>query len=136
MSVHIPDPASISWIWHDAALDRLQIAWSSQGEMQVLLQTELNPEEDTATRTRLGIDSRFISIQFEGVWRFQADSSGDYSSRATIDTWDIHTQSSLLTLVNHQRSPIPGLVHHTITTSSGSTYDIVCTDMRIEVGDV
>jgi hypothetical protein len=135
MGVHIPDPASISWIWHDAALDRLQIEWSTQGDMRVVLHTELNPEEDTSELASLGIDSQFVSIFFGTVWRFQIDSTGDYTGISTIDAWDVRTQSSLLALVNRQRPPIPGLVHHHITTSSGSTFDIVCSDMRIEVRD-
>lgn len=135
MGVHIPDPTSISWIWHDASLVCLQIDWSTQGDMRVVLHTDLNPEEDTSELTNLGVDSRFVSIQFGTVWRFQTDSTGDYSGMSTIDAWEIRTESSLLVLVNRQRSPIPGLVHHHITTSSGSIFDIVCTDIWIDVRD-
>jgi hypothetical protein len=131
MGVRIADPATISWIWHDAALAGVQIDWAPNGDMDVVFHTELHPDEDRAELISLGIASRVVSIHVGMVWRFHTESTGDYAGRSTIDQWDVRTQSSFLARVNERRPPLAGLLHHHITTSSGSIFDIVGTDIQI-----
>jgi hypothetical protein len=126
MSILLQNTSLLTWLWHDATWHSLYASSVSDGELSVALQCEINPFEDRQPLFDLGIRSSVVTVQFCEVRRIDTRIHGDYSPRPAIDRWDILDASLLLDQINAQGPSVNRLTHHRITTSSGSTLDIVC----------
>lgn len=116
----------LTWLWHDAAIYYLKTVWDVDGDMWVVLRSDINPEEDRRALIAIGIEESVIDVQFRGVWRFQTDLQGAYAHREVIDDWDIVTPSPLIEELRRHLGPLRvDLVHHSIRCSGGSAIDIV-----------
>lgn len=96
------------------------------GDMWVLLRSDINPQVDRQALFNIGIEERVIDVQFRDVWRFQTDLKGAYAHGEVIDEWDIVSPSPLIEELTKQLGPLRvDLAHHSIRCSGGSTVDIV-----------
>ncbi len=130
MSIAIADAHFLSWLMHDADLLLLTTTWSLDGALSVFLTCQIHAEEDMASLHELGMSSSRVIVEMRDVWRSTIQLNGDYVPRPVIDHWEVEQPTTFV------RTPYStnreGLLHHHLTTMSGSSIDVVFESLWIE----
>lgn len=126
MSVFLSDYQILSLPWHDADIALVKICWSESGELLVLLQVEINPEESLQPMVEVGINASSIELIFHQVWRLKTDFRGDSLPKEVMAGWVIISKSDLLDEVTgHGEQENVRFRHHQIRCTNGSVLNIV-----------
>jgi len=132
MVVLLHDIDILTWLWHDAEIYSLKTDWAKDGELSVRLRCKMNPDEDQQPLRELGIQSALLDVYFQNTLTLKTTTYGCYSARDVVYHWEIIGASPLLDELRDKfRMKIEGLIHHHIQ-CSGSTLDIVCTNIGLE----
>ncbi|MFN8504645.1 hypothetical protein [Kouleothrix sp.] len=111
---------TLTGLWHDADLERVQFVWDADGEVTGMYSTVLNPEEDIGSLAAFGLTSRQVTIYFRNVGDVQTILHSNYSAMPTIDDWAVNTSST------------NGIQQHTITTVSGCRFRLECQSVWLQ----
>jgi hypothetical protein len=131
-AVLLTSPETVSWLWHDADIDAINIVWSPDDELDVRILTEINPEESRQVLIDIGITSSLVELLFPKVWDVKFHIIGTYSPSGVVLNWRIYRSSDLIdSLRANGMSPTGILIHHRIECSSGTIIEIVCEDVLV-----
>jgi hypothetical protein len=87
--VCIADTELLTWQWHDADLRTIQIRYSAQGDLLVIMSTVINGYEDHKQLEALGIFLQRVDIQFRGVEQLSIASYAACDGQEVILDWQI-----------------------------------------------
>ena len=116
----------LTWQLHDADLLFVQQEWTDDGDRNVRMCCEVNPEEDRASLIALDIHSPRIMVEFRDILEFRASIFGLQSGREVILSWHIvHTSPMIDHSIKKWSLRTDSLTQHHIECSGGAVFDIV-----------
>jgi hypothetical protein len=111
---------------HDADLISVSVDCLINGDTNVLMLIEIDPEESLQSFLELGVKTRIVQIRFEKCWQIISSLTSYQHRREQIADWAAVSESAKLTELQKHCVSLPVHVfHHTFELSGGSLLEIL-----------
>ena len=88
MELSLGDIAGLTWLWHDAELTKIELAYDASNDASVVLCSEINYEEDISVLKPWGISSRLVRVECSYVFEMHVNGFFSNSRLPTIAYWN------------------------------------------------
>lgn len=89
MELSLDDIAELTWLWHDAEVSKIELAYDAKNGASVVVFSEINYEEDISVLKRWGISGRLVRVDYLHLFEVHINGFFSNSRLPTISYWNV-----------------------------------------------